>query len=167
MHLPFFIWCAISHPPPFELLPWPPPPCLHFRSFWSVLHMASTVIFVKRNLIMSSHAYKPSVASLCTVAEIKRIYPGLRGWAWHSPDLPFQLSLSPIPSLSLSFPPWLFSFSSLMRQAVSCLSVFSLFPLPWMLLSMLHLAHSFLGFLLIVTFSWEVFHIAQSKVALP
>lgn len=97
MHVPFFIWCAISHHPPFELLPRPPNWPLNWPLplFLISFPMACTVIFVRRNLIMTSHAYKPPVASLCTVAEIKRIYPGPRGWAWHSPDLPSQLPLPP------------------------------------------------------------------------
>lgn len=78
-------------------------------------------------MLVSSHAYKPSMPSHCTLDKIKRIYPGLCGWAWHSLDLPLQLSIFPIPSLSFSLQLCLLSFSSLKCSAVSCHSIFSVF----------------------------------------
>lgn len=144
-----------SHHHSFELLPWASdqPPCFYFGSFSSVLLITPAVIFVKHNLIMSSHAYKPPMASHCTLDKIKSIYSSLRDWAWYSPASPLQLYHSVIPSLLLFLQLCWLSCSFLMCQAVFCLSIFPLFPLPGILSSTFYLAHSFSGLILMVTFS--------------
>ena len=100
------------------------------------------IIFVKHNLIMSSHAYKPSLVSHCTVEQRKSIDSSP---TWLDMAQPW------LTSPTLSFPHFLSCFlsshvdslSALIYPAVPYLSIFPLFSLPRTLPSTLYLTHLF------------------------
>ena len=100
------------------------------------------IIFVKHNLIMSSHAYKPSLVSHCTVEQRKSIDSSP---TWLDMAQPW------LTSPTLSFPHFLSCFlsshvdslSALIYPTVPYLSIFPLFFLPRTLPSTLYLTYLF------------------------